>query len=123
MSWCGTWTPSRSVSRSSGGTFDLEAIRRELAAIETTVADPGLWNDPARAQTILKTRTRLTEEIEAFHRLEKSLEDAEVCAELAGEGEDVGAELKQAVDALQSALDERELEVMLTGEHDPGNAI
>jgi peptide chain release factor 2 len=46
-----------------------------------------------------------------------------VCAELAREGEEVAADLKQAVDALQSALDERELEIMLTGEHDAGNAI
>ena len=46
-----------------------------------------------------------------------------MCAELAGEGEEVGAELKQAVEALQAALDERELEVMLTGEHDAEDAI
>jgi peptide chain release factor 2 len=123
MSSCDRWTRSRSASRSSGGTFDQEALRRELARVEAEVADPGLWNDPARAQSVLKSRTRLTEEIEAFQRLEKKVEDAEVCAELAREGEDVAADLKEAVDALRSALDERELEIMLTGEHDAGNAI
>jgi len=46
-----------------------------------------------------------------------------VCAELAREGEEVAVDLKQAVDALRSALDERELEIMLTGEHDAGDAI
>jgi len=51
------------------------------------------------------------------------VEDAEVCAELAREGEEVAVDLKQAVDALRSALDERELEIMLTGEHDAGDAI
>ncbi|HKB07331.1 MAG TPA: PCRF domain-containing protein, partial [Candidatus Polarisedimenticolia bacterium] len=120
---CERWTRSRSASRSSGGTFDHEALRRDLTRVEAEVADPGLWNDPARAQSILKSRTRLTEEIESFSRLEKRVEEAEVCAELAREGEDVSADLKQAVDALQSALDERELEIMLTGEHDAGNAI
>jgi peptide chain release factor 2 len=35
----------------------------------------------------------------------------------------VAADLKEAVDALRSALDERELEIMLTGEHDAGDAI
>ena len=87
------------------------------------MADPGLWSDPARAQAALRSRTRLTEEVESFRRLEKRLEDAEVCAELAREGEDVAVDLKQAADALQAALDERELEIMLTGEHDAGNAI
>ena len=46
-----------------------------------------------------------------------------MCAELAREGEEVAVDLKQAVDALHSALDERELEIMLTGEHDAGDAI
>ena len=46
-----------------------------------------------------------------------------MCAELAREGEEVAVDLKQAVDALRSALDERELEIMLTGEHDAGDAI
>jgi peptide chain release factor 2 len=46
-----------------------------------------------------------------------------VCVELAREGEPVGRELQAAVDALASALDQRELDLMLTGEHDPGNAI
>jgi peptide chain release factor 2 len=65
----------------------------------------------------------LTEEIEAFRALEKKVEDAEVCAELLREGEDVGADLKLAVAALQAALDDRELELMLRGEHDGSNAI
>jgi len=46
-----------------------------------------------------------------------------VCAELAREGEDVFLDLKQAVDSLQAALDDQELEMMLTGEHDAGDAI
>ena len=46
-----------------------------------------------------------------------------MCAELAREGEEVAVDLKQAVDALRLALDERELEIMLTGEHDAGDAI
>ena len=39
-----------------------------------------------------------------------------MCVELLREGEDVGGDLKMAVEALQAALDERELEIMLQGE-------
>ncbi len=46
-----------------------------------------------------------------------------MCVELLREGEDVGGDLELAVDALQAALDERELEIMLRGEHDASNAI
>jgi peptide chain release factor 2 len=55
--------------------------------------------------------------------LETRLEEAEVCAELAREGESVGPDLKRAVENLQSGLDQYALEIMLTGEHDAGNAI
>ncbi|HEU4402357.1 MAG TPA: peptide chain release factor 2 [Candidatus Polarisedimenticolia bacterium] len=105
------------------GHLDPDGLSRELREIETRAADPTLWNDPARAQTILQRRTRLSEEIEASRSLERKLEEAQVCAELATEGEEVGDDLRRAVDDLAAALDERELEMMLTGEHDAGNAI
>ncbi len=91
--------------------------------LEQKTSDPGLWNDPARAQSILQRRTRLTEEIESIRTLEKKLEEAEVCADLAREGEEIGADLHSAVDDLSTALDRWEIEIMLTGEHDGGNAI
>ena len=44
-------------------------------------------------------------------------------AELAREGEPVTADLSAAVSSFETLLDERELRLMLTGEHDAGNAI
>jgi peptide chain release factor 2 len=51
------------------------------------------------------------------------MEEAQVCAELAREGEPVLEELRAAVAAFEAALDARELALMLTGEHDANNAI
>jgi peptide chain release factor 2 len=51
------------------------------------------------------------------------VEEAEVCVELAREGEEVGHDLAAAADALARALDEYELGLMLSGEHDAGDAI
>ena len=113
----------RNVSRSFGGIFDAEAHGRELKAIEEKASDPGLWNDPAAAQSILRQRTRLTEQVEAQRALETRLEEAQVLAELAREGEPVGEELGRAAEALSEALDRRELELMLTGQHDATDAI
>jgi peptide chain release factor 2 len=117
------WRASRSATPSSEVIFELEAWSRRLQTLEARAADPGLWNDPAEAQRILRERTRLTEQIEAHRVLEHKLEEAQVCAELAREGEPVGEELHAAVEALTAALDQSELEMMLTGEHDAGNAI
>jgi peptide chain release factor 2 len=72
---------------------------------------------------MMRRRTRLTKELESIRSLERVFEEAQVCAELAGEGEEVAQELKAAADALAAALDRQELEMMLTGEHDGGDAI
>jgi peptide chain release factor 2 len=96
---------------------------RRLEEIEKQAADPHLWRDPAQAQQILKERTRLTEEIESSRALDQKAEEAEVLVELAREGEPVAGELAAAVSSLETMLDEKELALMLTGEHDAGNAI
>jgi peptide chain release factor 2 len=109
--------------RSYGGIFEIDAWKRRLEALEAKASDPDLWKDQAAAQTILRERTRLTESLEAQQALEHKLEEAQVCAELAREGEAVGEDLVASVDALGEALDQSELEMMLTGEHDDGDAI
>ena len=53
-------------------------MKRSLAEIEARAADPTLWNEPARAQAVLRERTRLTSDLEALRALEKKVEDAEV---------------------------------------------
>ncbi len=114
---CGSATPR------SGGIFDLNALAGEIKDLDARAADPDLWSDPARAQTILQRRTRLNEEVEAHRALTKKVEDVGACLELASEGEDVQNDLEHAVADLEAALDARELEMMLTGEHDGGDAI
>jgi peptide chain release factor 2 len=116
-------TPSAGVTTSSEVIFEKVASPARLAELETLAAAPDLYRDQARAQQILKERARLSEAIEAQNALMRAAEEAQVCADLAREGEEVVDELQAAVDALAKALDARELELMLTGEHDGGNAI
>ncbi|MEE9292310.1 MAG: PCRF domain-containing protein, partial [Acidobacteriota bacterium] len=108
---------------SFGGIFDLESLSRELERLDARAAAPDLWSDPTQAQSLLQRRTRLTEELEGFRSLQKKAEDVQACLDLAGEGEDVHDDLERAVADFVEALDSRELELMLTGEHDGGNAI
>jgi peptide chain release factor 2 len=82
-----------------------------------------LFRDQTRAQQILKERARLGEAVEARRALERKAEDAQACVELLREGEPVADDLAQAVEALGAALDETELSLMLSGEHDRSNAI
>jgi len=115
--------PSRNGTTRFEVIFDPDGLQRRLKDVEAKAAEANLWTDPDRAQTLLKTRTRLNEELETVRTLDRRLEDAQVCVELASEGEDVGEELKTAVEAFAAAIEQQELEMMLTGEHDAGDAI
>ncbi|HUD72194.1 MAG TPA: peptide chain release factor 2 [Dongiaceae bacterium] len=105
------------------GHLEKVASPGRLAELETLAAAPDLYRDQARAQQILKERARLSEAIEAQEALKRAAEEVQVCADLAREGEEINDELQAAVGALEKALEARELELMLTGEHDAGNAI
>ncbi|MCZ6696146.1 MAG: peptide chain release factor 2 [Acidobacteria bacterium] len=105
------------------GHFDLETLSRDLERLDARAAAPDLWSDPIQAQSILQRRTRLTEELEGLRSLQNKAEDVQACLELASEGEDVHDDLDRTVADMAEALNSLELEMMLSGEHDGGNAI
>ena len=99
-------------------------IRKELAEIETKLADPALWNDPAASKPLMRDRKRLENLVADDDQLVRRTGDIEAYFELAKEGEDVLADLEQNIKAL-STFNGQELEArtMLNGEADPLNAI
>jgi peptide chain release factor 2 len=103
--------------------FELAGSKSRLQELDQQASHPDLYKDQARAQKILRERARLTETVEAHKALEQKVEEAQVCAELAREGEPVQEELGRAVEVLTQALEEAELDLMLTGEHDASDAI
>ena len=65
----------------------------------------------------------MNESIETATSLGRLLDDARTFHELAKEGEDVLADLVQAVTALETRVEETELATLLTGKHDGADAI
>jgi peptide chain release factor 2 len=116
-------TPCAAGTRRFEVIFEQAGSKSRLLELDQQASHPDLYKDPARAQQILRERARLTETVEAHKALEQKVEEAQVCAELAREGEAVQEELGRAVDMLTQSLDEAELDLMLTGEHDANNAI
>jgi peptide chain release factor 2 len=94
-----------------------------LARLEETLARPEFWNDPTRAGQILRARHRLEAEIEAIERIERELEEIEILVDLAREDDTFLPELRERVSRLATELEEWELQALLSGEHDAGNAI
>ena len=112
-----------SACRRLGGIFDVPRKEARLDELDRASADSALWDDPARAQSLLKERTRLSEIIARWEGLVSGWEDADAMLELAVEAKDhdTAGETREALDVLDASVRTLELERMLSGpnDHDP----
>ena len=106
-----------------GSIFDPARLRRELSEIETKLADPALWNDPAASKPLMRDRKRLETLSNDDNALVSRVGEIETYFELAREGEDVLVELEREIKALEGFAEELEAKTMLAGEADAMNAI
>jgi peptide chain release factor 2 len=108
----------------SGGTFDLPGLEKRAAELSEVASKPDLWNDPERAQTVSRESARIQATITGWREHRDHVDEARLFLEMAEEGDaDALAELATQVDVMSETLDRLELQQMLGGEHDPGNAI
>jgi len=89
-----------------GSIFDPARIRRELADLETKLADPALWNNPAASKPLMRDRKRLENLVADDEELVRRSGDIEAYFELAREGEDVLADLERDIKALAAFNEE-----------------
>jgi peptide chain release factor 2 len=106
-----------------GSIFDPARIRRELANIETRLADPALWSDPNATKPLMRDKKRLEQLVADDEALVSRTSDIDAYFELAKEGEDVLLDLEKGINDLRTFAEELEARTMLNGEADALNAI
>jgi peptide chain release factor 2 len=84
---------------------------------------PGFWNDPEKAQDVGRKRSRVEKRIAAGESLHSKAEDLDALLELHREGEHVDDEIEQLVGQLEAEVNDIELTMKLSGEHDDRDAI
>jgi peptide chain release factor 2 len=87
------------------------------------MAAPEFWKDPDAAQKVLQRRKRVEGDLDLLKRLRGQEDDTRVLLDWLQSGEDVGADLKAALDGFAATIEGAELKKMLGGEHDRANAI
>jgi len=114
------WPRSPRAWTRSGGIFDLASKRERLAELDRLTADTALWEDPRRAQELLRERTRVSDALERWAALEAQAEDTAVLLELAAEAEDeeTAEEARGSLAGLEQGVRAVELERMFSGPHD-----
>lgn len=107
-----------------GGVFDIAGKEARAAELDALTVSENFWQDQEKAQTILKERSPLMETISQWKTYQRALDDAALFLEMAEAGDaDAEAELETHIVQLEKEIARTEMERMLSGEHDAGNAI
>jgi peptide chain release factor 2 len=100
--------------------LDWETAPHRLEELDAMTEDPALWNDPARAQKLMRDRQNLADAVGSYRSLERELADQLELIEM-GEAEgdaEIIAEAETAIRGLRDAAAAREIEALLDGEAD-----
>jgi peptide chain release factor 2 len=106
-------------------TFDVESKRRRAGEIEKQLAEPDVWDDPARGQRLTTSLFRARADLDRYDQLAVLVEEAEVLDQLLDEtpDDDTERELKQHLERLEGDVDRLELASLLSGPYDANDAV
>jgi peptide chain release factor 2 len=108
----------------------IDASRARNAVLADLAADPNLWDDQENAREVTTELGRLTNDLESFDALRRSLDDAVVLVEFARESLSAGEadwslfdELSQSVEELGRDIASLETQSLFSGPYDENDAI
>lgn len=93
--------------------------------LEQAAADPNLWNDQARAQSVTSRLARAKQSLELIQATEQRLDDLELMVQMANEENDdsVLAESGRELEKLHSDISILEVQTLLNGQYDERGAV
>jgi peptide chain release factor 2 len=103
-----------------GQRMDLETAPHRLEEFNAMIENPDLWNDPAKAQKLMRERQSVLDQLSTYRLIETGLRDNVELIEM-GEAEGDAEIVTEAETALKDLLElarGKELEALLNGEAD-----
>ncbi len=100
--------------------MDLETAPHRLEEFDALIESPDLWNDPAKAQKLMRERQALIDALSTYKLIDGGLNDNVELIEMGeAEGDDeIVREAEAALEALATLAAAKELEALLDGEAD-----
>ena len=105
------------------GIFDVDEKRETIKEEELVTQDPEFWNDPKKAELVLKGIKQKKFWVESYDNIKSSLEDTQVLLDFYKEGEATEEEVNELFQKLTIQLEELELKNMLSSEEDHLDAV
>ena len=105
----------------------LDVARKEekIAELEYKMGEPTFWDNPEEAQRINQELNDVKISVDKYKALLAKYDDVQVMWEIGMDDKDesVEADVRADMDAINRALEELQLEVLLSGKYDANNAI
>lgn len=105
------------------GYLGIDQKRIEAEEEDLKTQDPDFWNDPKKAEIVLKSLRQKKFWIEAYDKNSSAAEDLEVLFEFAKMGEATEEEVDEAYSHLIETVEELEFKNMLSAEEDGLSAV
>ncbi|HSN05015.1 MAG TPA: peptide chain release factor 2 [Nitrospira sp.] len=107
------------------GHLDLARMTSDLEELEAKMAEPSFWNDTRAAASVSRKKVTLERELTQWREIDAKISDLQALLELAEETHDesLEQELTAELQQFEPALAALHVEMLLSGELDPNNAI
>jgi peptide chain release factor 2 len=101
--------------------LDLDSMRKQLAELEAEAADPDLWNDQERAQSVTSRMSHLRSDLTRLESLRGRVDDIQAALDLDDDAlvEEATADLP----ALAKDIESLEVRTLLAGDYDAREAL
>lgn len=105
--------------------FDLASLEQELKQIDSKLEEAGFWDDPDKAQKVMKKKKAVENKLDRFNSLASELEVMDELIEIAEalEDEDEADKIVTSFGKIKEEVEDFKLETLLTGEYDHNSAI
>ncbi len=105
--------------------MDYETAEHRLEEFNARTEDPDLWNDPEKAQKLMRERQNLVDALATYNGIATELSDNIELIELGEmeEDDEVVSEAEGAITALVETAAKKELEALLDGEADSNDTF
>lgn len=105
--------------------MDFETVPHRLEEFNALTEDPNLWNDPEKAQKLMRDRQLLLDAYNNYNKLAQDLADNVELIELGEmeDDEDVVAEAEAGLRSVVEIAAKKELEALLNGEADSNDTF
>jgi peptide chain release factor 2 len=120
-----TWKVCCAISRISWCIFDVPGREKEIARLEGESSRPDFWDDPARAQAVMRELSRKKSLVADWRALEKKAIDLKDMIALVMDEDDhsLQEEIQSELKGLTSSFERLESQQLFLGEYDSRNAM